>query len=81
MKYLEQFLAQHYKLQPLGELTTEEYYEVADGAIVGEEIIIDGFRPGIVVWYADYTVWLEKQYDNLLETYTKLNNSVKNNVL
>lgn len=44
MKYLEQFLAQRYKIQPLGELTTEEYYEVADGAIVGEEIIIDGFR-------------------------------------
>lgn len=64
MKYLKQFLAKCYKIQPLGELTTEAYYEVADGAIVGEEIIIDGFRPGIIVWYADYAKWLEIQLGN-----------------
>lgn len=32
MKYLKEFLEQQYKIRPLGELTSEEYYEVADYA-------------------------------------------------
>ena len=67
MKYLKEFLEQKYKIRPLGELTSEEYYEVADGALVGEEIIIDGFRPGIIIWYADYTQWLEERLSNYIK--------------
>lgn len=67
MKYLNEFLEQKYKIRPLGKLTSEEYYEVADGAIVGEEIIIDGFRPGIIIWYADYARWLEERLTNYIE--------------
>lgn len=67
MKYLKEFLEQKYKIRPLGELTSEEYYEVADGALVGEEIIIDGFRPGIIIWYADYAQWLEERLSNYIE--------------
>lgn len=67
MKYLKEFLEQKYKIRPLGELTSEEYYEVADGALVGEEIIIDGFRPGIIIWYADYAQWLEERLNNYIE--------------
>lgn len=67
MKYLKEFLEQKYKIRPLGELTSEEYYEVADGALVGEEIIIDGFRPGIIIWYADYAQWLEERLSNYIK--------------
>lgn len=67
MKYLKEFLEQQYKIRPLGELTSEEYYEVADGALVGEEIVIDGFKPGIIIWYADYARWLEKRLSNYIE--------------
>lgn len=67
MKYLKEFLEQQYKIRPLGELTSEEYYEIADGALVGEEIVIDGFKPGIIIWYADYARWLEKRLSNYIE--------------
>lgn len=67
MKYLKEFLEQQYKIRPLGELTSEEYYEIADGALVGEEIVIDGFKPGIIIWYADYAQWLEKRLSNYIE--------------
>lgn len=63
MKYLEEFLASQYKIQPIGKLTYDEYSDVQDGGIVGVEIIIDGYRPGIIVWYADYSKWLEKKLE------------------
>lgn len=68
MKYLKEFLEQQYKIRPLGELTSEEYYEIADGALVGEEIIIDGFKPGIIIWYVDYAQWLEKRLNNYIKS-------------
>lgn len=63
MKYLEEFLVSQYKIQPIGKLTYDEYSDVQDGGIVGAEIIIDGYRPGIIVWYADYSRWLEKKLE------------------
>lgn len=63
MKYLEEFLTSQYKIQPIGKLTYDEYSDVQDGGIVGVEIIIDGYRPGIIVWYADYSKWLEKKLE------------------
>ena len=63
MKYLEEFLVSQYKIQPVGKLTYDEYSDVADGGIVGVEIAIDGYRPGIIVWYADYSQWLEKKLE------------------
>lgn len=59
MRYLKEFLAHKYKIQPLGELEYDEYQDTQDGGIVGVEIKIDGFYPGIIVWYADYSQWLE----------------------
>lgn len=73
MKYLEEFLVSQYKIQPVGKLTYDEYCDVQDGGIVGVEIAIDDYRPGIIVWYADYSRWLEQRYDNLMKTYLKLN--------
>lgn len=64
MKYLEQYIEEKIKIKILGELTTRECCE-GDG--LGVSLVIDGFEPGIEIWYADYSNWLEKK----LEEYEK----------
>ena len=76
MKYFKEFLAEQYKIQPLGELTSNEIFS-SDHELIGESVVIDGYEIGLQVWYVDYATWLEKHYDNLLETYMKLNNCVQ----
>lgn len=76
MKYFKEFLAEQYKIQPLGELTSNEIFS-SDQELIGESVVIDGYEIGLQVWYVDYATWLEKRYDNLLETYMKLNNCVQ----
>jgi hypothetical protein len=71
MKYFKEFLAEKYKIQPLGELTSEELFS-SEQELIGESVIIDGYEIGLQVWYADYARWLEAKYDNLMETYLKL---------
>ena len=66
MKYLEQYIEEKIKIKILGELTTRECCE-GDG--LGVSLVIDGYEPGIEVWYADYSNWLEEK----LEEYEKKN--------
>jgi hypothetical protein len=64
MKYLEQYIEEKIKIKILGELTTRECCE-GDG--LGVSLVIDGFEPGIEVWYADYSNWLEEQLEEKIE--------------
>ena len=72
MKYFKEFLNYKYKIQPLGELSSTEIFS-SDGELIGESVVIDGYEIGLQVWYADYATWMEERYDNLMETYLKLN--------
>ena len=67
MKYLEQYIEEKIKIKILGELTTRDS---CDGEAVGVSLVIDGYEPGIEVWYVDYCKWLEEK----LELQTKENN-------
>lgn len=62
MKYLEQYLEEKLKIKVLGKLTTTES---SSGEEVGVSLVIDGFEPGIEVWYADYSRWLEEKIEKL----------------
>ena len=71
MKYFKEFLAEKYKIQPLGKLTSEEIFS-SDLELIGESVVIDGYEIGLQVWYADYATWLEERYDDLMEQYMRL---------
>ena len=58
MKYLEQYIEEKMKIKILGKLTTRESNS---GEEVGVSLVIDGYEPGIEVWYADYCSWLEEK--------------------
>ena len=64
MKYLEQYLEEKMKIKVLGNLSTRES---SSGDYLGVSLVIDGYEPGIEVWYVDYSKWLEekieKKYD------------------
>ena len=62
MKYLEQFFEEKLKIKVLGKLTTTES---SSGEEVGVSLVIDGYEPGIEVWYADYCAWLEEKIEKL----------------
>lgn len=61
MKYLERYIEDKLKIKILGELSTRES---ASGDDVGVSIVIDGYEPGLEVWYADYASWLEDKIEN-----------------
>ena len=63
MKYLKEYLKEKIKIQVLGELTTRP---CCDGEDCGLSIVIDGYEPGIEVWYVDYALWLEEKLDSKL---------------
>lgn len=58
MKYLEQYIEEKLKIKVLGHLTTTE---CPDGDEVGVSLVIDGYEPGIYIWYIDYAKWLEEK--------------------
>lgn len=60
MKFINEYLEKVIKIKPLGELSTE-VYESECGSYTGEELLIDGKRTGIIIYYIDYLQWLEKQ--------------------
>lgn len=60
MKYIEDFLREFYKIEPLGNVTTE-LYESECGIYSGEELIIDNQHTNIIIYYIDYIQWLEKK--------------------
>ena len=63
MKYLELFLEEKMKLKVLGELSTIEL-TTADYETYGVSLVIDGFEPGIQVWWVDYATWLEQKLES-----------------
>ena len=62
MKYLEQYIEEKLRIKVLGNLTTTES---SSGEEVGVSLVIDGYEPGIEVWYADYCAWLEEKIEKL----------------
>lgn len=70
MKYLEQYIEEKLKIKILGQLTTNECPE---GEEVGVSLVIDGFEPGIYIWYADYAKWLEEKLDSKKPVCKKIN--------
>lgn len=63
MKYLEEYLKEKIKIQVLGDLTTRP---CSEGEEVGLSIVIDGYEPGLEIWYSDYALWLEEKLDSKL---------------
>ena len=66
MKYIEEYLAERMKIKVLGELKTIDE-ESEPCMTVGERLVIDDMESDIVIWYADYCMWLEKKYTELLQ--------------
>lgn len=64
MKYIEEYLAEQMKIKVLGELKTIDE-EAEPYMIVGKRLVIDDVESDIVVWHADYCMWLEKKYGEL----------------
>lgn len=60
MKFLEKYLEDKERIKPLGKLTTKESVE---GESVGLSLVIDGYEPGIEVWWIDYAMWLEEKIE------------------
>ena len=63
MKYIEDYLAEQMKIKVLGELETVDE-ETEPCVVVGKRLVIDDVESDIVVWYADYCIWLEKKYED-----------------
>lgn len=66
MKYILEYIKEELFIEPVAGSTIdlEEEYADADTPI-GYRLIINGKDVDIVVWYADYSNWLEKKYVNL----------------
>lgn len=60
MKYLEQYIEEKMKIKILGKLTTRES---SKGDDVGVSLVIDGYEPGIEVWWADYACWIDEKIE------------------
>ena len=60
MKYIGEYIERKLKIKILGELTVNELQDTCEGGYYGVELIIDGFAPGIQIWYIDYLNWLEE---------------------
>ena len=60
MKFLEKYLEEKERIKALGKLTTKESVE---GESVGVSLVIDGYEPGIEVWWVDYAMWLEEKIE------------------
>jgi hypothetical protein len=60
MKYLEKYLEEKLKIKILGELSVRSSVEGDD---VGVSLVIDGYEPGIEVWWVDYASWLEEKIE------------------
>jgi len=61
MKYIEEYLKDVIKVEPLGELTTKD--DELNG-MSGEMVYINGKCSNIFISHADYVNWLEKQGEN-----------------
>ena len=76
MKYIEDYLAERMKIKVLGELRTIDE-EAEPCMMVGQRLVIDDMKSDIVVWYADYCMWLEKKFEELQNSWQgKANNHI-----
>lgn len=62
IEYVLEFLEQERKIKPLGEVTLETEYVDCDTPI-GYRILIDKKDVDIVIWWADYALFLEKKLE------------------
>lgn len=65
------------RIKPLGTLKLIDE-EAEPCMMVGQRLVIDDMESDIVVWYADYCMWLEKKYDQLQEQYNILDKDYRN---
>lgn len=66
MKYILEYLKEEMFIEPVAGSTIDLEEEYADATTpIGYRLIINGKDVDIVVWHADYSKWLEKQYVNL----------------
>ena len=66
MKYILEYLKEELFIEPVAGSTIDLEEEFADADTpIGYRLIINGKDVDIVVWHADYSNWLEKQYVNL----------------
>ena len=65
MKYVELYMKERLKLQPLGKVTFEGLQSMDSDETYGYSVLIDGRDIGLEIWWADYAMWLE---DKLNET-------------
>lgn len=66
MKYILEYLKEEMFIEPVAGSTIDLEEEFADTTTpIGYRLIINGKDVDIVVWHADYSNWLEKQYVNL----------------
>lgn len=64
LKTVLSYLETKLKIKPLGEVTLEEEY-VNPETVIGYRVLIDKVDTGIVIWWADYAVFLEEQLEYL----------------
>lgn len=60
MKYIDEYLREVMKVEPLGKVTLADSGESKG---TGCAVLIDGKDVGIDVWWQDYAKWLEKKYE------------------
>lgn len=60
MKYINDYLEEEVKIKPLGKVT---FNESCLGEEVGYEIVIDGVKTGIEIYWNEYATWLEKKLE------------------
>lgn len=69
MKYILDYLKEEMYIQPVEDAIVTYEEEYADcNTPIGYRVIINGKDVDIVVWYADYGLWIEKQFDKLRDT-------------
>lgn len=71
MKYIKEYLKERMRIKVLGELKTIDE-ESEPCMVVGQRLVIDGIESDIVIWYSDYSTWLEKKYDQLQKICMKI---------
>ena len=64
MKYIEEYLAENVRIKPLGTLRLIDE-DIESCTPIGKRVVIDDIETDIVIWYADYSNWLENKYEEL----------------
>lgn len=63
MKYILDYLKEELFIEPIAGTTIDVEEEfAADNIPIGYRLILNGKDVDIVVWYADYSTWIEKKF-------------------